>query len=463
MPARRPTVLAILVLGLLPATHARADKTSKEDKAWMDSVAPLMLQDEQKRFKDLKDKNDREEFKKIFWARRDPDLDTPENEFQVEYQKKLAEVDAKFKRSGHPGSQTDCGRAFILLGEPNDVKKEDEGETWTYKDRPGQTFQGGQAVIAFDVACQGPAGTGFRSQMDRVAEAKIAHPNVDYRLAPDGHITKLVDQLPKPSPAQALLKTPRQDFVVATQAAFLKVEGGGTAVMGIVEGDASGLSVADAAGKKSVRVTIAAQALDEAGQVAAFAEQEEAGDVRDARFYGTYRMIVKPGKYTLKAGALEAKSGRGSLALAPIEVPDFNKGELSGSLFALRDVEDLPEGVADQNHPYQGYGLTKVRLIPHFGKVFTKADSISLFFQFYDAKVDDATGKASSVASVAISKGGKPMAKAEDQSFETVVGGNVVGPIPLADFAPGNYQATVRVTDNVAKKDITRELEFEVK
>ena len=55
------------------------------------------------------------------------------------------------------------------------------------------------------------------------------------------------------------------------------------------------------------------------------------------------------------------------------------------------------------------------------------------------------------------------MAKAQDQPFDTVVGGNIVGPIPLADFAPGNYRATVKVADNVAKKDIARELEFEVK
>jgi GWxTD domain-containing protein len=456
--------LAVLALGFLPVPNARADKMSKEDKAWLDSVAPLMLQDEEKRFKDLKDKSDREEFKKVFWARRDPNLDTPENEYQVEYQKKLAEVDPKFKRGGRPGSQTDCGRAFILLGEPSEVKKEDEGETWTYKDRPGQTFQGGQAVIAFDEACQGPSGPGFRGQMDRVAEAKIGHPNIDYRLGPDGHIMKLADQLPKPTPAQALLKTPRQDFPVAAQTAFLKVEGGGTAVMGLVQGDASGLAVADAAGgKKSVRLMLAAQAVDQAGKAAAFAEQEEAGEVRDGRFYGTYRMVLKPGKYTLKAGALEVKSGKGSLVENPIEVPDFSTGELSGSLFAIRDVEDLAEAAVDQNHPYQGFALAKVRLIPHFGAVFSKADSISLFFQFYDAKLDATTGKGSSVASVAITKSGKPLAKAQDQSFETVVGGNIVGPIPLADFPPGSYKATVKVTDNVAKKDLVRDFEFEVK
>jgi hypothetical protein len=319
-------------------------------------------------------------------------------------------------------------------------------------------------VISFDPACQGPTGPEFRSSMDRVADTRIAHPNIDYRLAPDKHITKLVDQLPKPSPAQALLKTPRQDFGVATQTAFLKVEGGGTATMGVIQGDATGLAVADSGGKKTLRVTVAAQAVDEAGKVAAFEEQEEAAEVRDdGKFYASYRMVLKPGKYTLKAGALEPKSAKGSLAQVSIDVPDLNKGELTASLFAIRDVEELTEGAVDPNHPYQAYALAKVRLVPHFGTTFTKADSISLFFQFYDAKVDEATGKASSVASVAMLKGTKPVARAQDQTFETVVGGNIVGPIPLADLPPGPYTATVKVTDNVAKKDVTREFVFEIK
>jgi len=79
----RPTLaLALAVLSLAPAA-ARADKLDKEDKKWLDEVKPLMLPDEEKTFRDLKDKADRLEFQKIFWARRDPDLDTTENEYQA--------------------------------------------------------------------------------------------------------------------------------------------------------------------------------------------------------------------------------------------------------------------------------------------------------------------------------------------------------------------------------------------
>src|SRR6185295_3418392 len=112
------------------------------------------------------------------------------------------------------------------------------------------------------------------------AEAKIAQPNIGYKFD-KGRLVKLADQLPKPTPAQALLKTPRQDFPVASQAAFLKVQDGGTALIGLVQGDAAGLTAEDVGGKKKVRVSVAANALNAEGKVAAFFEQATLAEVKD--------------------------------------------------------------------------------------------------------------------------------------------------------------------------------------
>lgn len=72
-----------------------------------------------------------------------------------------------------------------------------------------------------------------------------------------------------------------------------------------------------------------AQAVAEDGHVVAFAEQPENAEVRDCAFLDSYRMILKPGKHTLKAGALDPQAGKGSVATLPVDVPDFSKGELS--------------------------------------------------------------------------------------------------------------------------------------
>src|SRR5512134_3217481 len=120
MSVRRASFVLGAVLLAVPA--AQADKMDKESKKWADDVKPILLSDEEKVFKDLKDKNDRDEFRKIFLARRDPDLETPENEYQSEFESARLQADQKF-RVGGPGSQSDCGRVYILLGAPDAVNK----------------------------------------------------------------------------------------------------------------------------------------------------------------------------------------------------------------------------------------------------------------------------------------------------------------------------------------------------
>jgi len=104
------TALLMAAVLLAPAAALPADKLDKEAKKWMDDVRPLLLPDEEKTFRGLKDKSDREEFQKIFWARRDPDLETPVNEYRTEYEAAKADVDTRYRVSGHAGSATDCGR-----------------------------------------------------------------------------------------------------------------------------------------------------------------------------------------------------------------------------------------------------------------------------------------------------------------------------------------------------------------
>jgi GWxTD domain-containing protein len=463
----RGRVAPVLALGLwLLPLPARADKLSKEEKAWLDSVLPLMLEDEEKSFRELKEKADRAEFQRIFWARRDPDLDTPANEYEPEYLAAAAEADKRYSVRGRKGSLTDCGRAFILLGEPAEAKKEGAAEpgerapeTWTYK---GSRFQGGQAVISFDAECMGQAD--LHSQFDRVAESRIVQPNVDYRRGSDGKIVKLADQLPKPTPIQALLKEPRQDYKLAAEPSFLKVEGGGTAVMGLMRGEGLELATADQGGKKVAQVTVGARALGPDGRLAAVDERQQAVEVAaDGSFTASYRLILKPGTYTLRSGALDAKTSKGSAVEAPLEVPDFNTGQLSAAMLLLHEIQEVPAGAVDDHHALSGFALPMGRLRPAFGGSLTKADSLEIFYQYYDAKLDEATQKANVIVSVSLLKGIRPVATAPEQSFDRVVAGSAVGPIPLGGYAPGSYTARVRINDTVAKAEVVKEMTFELK
>jgi GWxTD domain-containing protein len=475
----RTSRFAILTaMVLLSPRLAAAQKMDKDDKKWLDEVRPIMTSDEEKTYKGLKEKSDRQEFQKIFWARRDADLATPGNEFQTTYLEARAAADQRYRVSGRVGSSTDCGRTFILLGKPDEVQDEAAGspgllvpQTWTYRDRPGQTFQGGKAVIAFDAECRAPVG--FSSQLDRIAAAKVLQPNIDYRTGKDGRLVKLVDLLPKDTAARALFKQPRQDFSTALETWYLKVADGGTALLGLVRGEAAGLATAESSGAKTVNVSVAASAVAEDGKEAGWTEQTMTAPVgADGSFLASFKLGLKPGKYTLKAGAVDVKGGKASLASLPVEVPDFSKVETApdgtvarvatvGSIFVVRGIEDLP--TADPLHPFAAFELGKVRLRPTFAGRASRAEQVEFFYQVYDLKLDPATGKADATAALSILKDGKtPVAKAPPNPITTEFAGSSVGPIPLSAYEPGKYVVQLKVTDKLAKRDLVQEAPLEV-
>jgi GWxTD domain-containing protein len=476
-----PTRLAILLgVTLLTPGLAAAQKPDKDDKKFLDDVRPILLQDEEKTFKALKEKADRLEFRKIFWARRDPDLATPENEFQAEYQEAKATADVKYRVSAQLGSGTDCGRTYILLGKPDDVQEEGTGspgllapQTWTYRDRPGRTFQGGKAVVAFDADCRAPGG--FSTQLDRIAASKVIHPNIDYRKNKDGRLVKLVDLLPRDTAARALFKQPRQDFAVAIQPGYLKVADGSTALVGLLQGDASALAVADSGGAKTVNVSVAASVGSADGKEVGWTEQTTNAPVgADGKFLASFKLALKPGKYTLRAGAVEVKGTKASLASIPIEVPDFSQVEtaadgssqplVTGTILVIRKIEDLsPDSAEYAADPFAAFHLANARLIPVFTSELRRTDTVSFFFQLYDFQVDPATGKANGTARLRLMKEGKGQISSSGESaVDTPVFGSEIGPIPIEKLEPGKYTARLEVTDKLTKRSITQDAAFEV-
>jgi GWxTD domain-containing protein len=460
---------------LLVAAEARAEKLGKESKKWLEEeVASIIVPSEEKFFKDMKE-NDRLEIQKIFWARRDPgnEMPKPENEFKAEFLRKKAEADQKFRAPGRIGSQTDCGRTFILMGEP-DQRQRGSGEaslgrspeTWTYKDKPSMPIRikSGQLLIDFDENCQFAEGRGLHQELVRVAEGRITRPGLEYKVGKDGRLVKLIDLLPKPTQAQLLLKEPRQDFPVAADVHFLKTSDGGTALVGVVHGKSEGLTIVEAGGRKAAKLTVAAQAVDETGRVGATYEQATLAPVAaDGTFAASYRLGLKPGKYTVRVAALDEASKKGSSVDKATDAPDLNTGEMSAaSLIPVREIEEKVES-GDPAHPFSAYLIGAARLIPYAADPLAKSDLLNIFYQYYDAK-PDAAGKASVVASLQIVKGDKPVARAADAPFDVVaVGGTVVGPVPLEKYEPGVYTVKLKLVDNLAKKEILRELSFEVK
>ena len=482
--ARSAKLLLAGVLLLLPVA-LRAQKLDDDDKKFLADVQPLLLPAERSAYEKLQDKADRREFQRIFWARRDPNLGTTENEFQQQYYKDRATADESFRVAGRAGSFSDCGRTLILLGKPDEVQhRPSRGptameagarvpEVWIYKDRPDRRVEGGKVMVAFDSECR--AEGDFAQQFGRMAAARILHPDIDYKVGKDGRLVTLADQLPRDTRIRAVLQEARQEFALAFQPAYFKVASGATALLGLVEGDAGGLVSAESGGAKTVNVSVAARAHSADGKEAGWTEQAVNAPVgANGRFLASFKMGLKPGKYTLRTGALDLKGAKASTVSVPIEVPDFSqvttaadgstKPQPTGTVLVLKDIkESAPNAPEDPADPFAAFRLSTARLIPVFTASLHKSDSVIFFFQLYDLQVDPATGRANgSVRLKLMKEGGAVVNSSSETPVWTAVFSTGIGPVPLAGFPPRRYLARVEATDKIAQKTIAADAAFEI-
>jgi len=116
-----------------PGSSARVDAYAK----WLDEdVAYVITPEEKRAFLMLKSDAEREQFIEAFWRRRDPDPDTPANEYRDEHYARVAHANQNFAAPNTAGWKTDRGRIYIMYGPPHSVSKTADGELWVYRYLP---------------------------------------------------------------------------------------------------------------------------------------------------------------------------------------------------------------------------------------------------------------------------------------------------------------------------------------
>ena len=120
------TVLSVLSLLLLSAVAAfpllaALDKYKDWEKS--PEYAYLATDDDKKEWKKIASDQDAEKFIALFWARRDPDLKTPENEFRERFDALVKNADDLFPLGRKRGALTERGKALILIGSPRSIAR----------------------------------------------------------------------------------------------------------------------------------------------------------------------------------------------------------------------------------------------------------------------------------------------------------------------------------------------------
>ena len=469
MPNR--SISFALATALVASSLLAGDKLSKDNKKWLALVRPIMLPEEERIYRDL-EKRERQTFEEIFWARRDPDPKdvNADNSFRTGYLAARKTADERYRVRGSKGGQTDCGRAFLLLGEPADIQRGQFGadvglrppEKWTYR---GEMFKDGEISIDFDETCSVSDGAAWSAQLKRLAETKITRPQIGYSKHDEGKLVTLADQLPKPSPALTLLETPRQDFALEAEPklSMRSQDGAATYVAGLVRGDAAGFETLERDGRRIVNLTLAVEAIDAQGRSAMTGTKElEAPVGEDGEFTASYGITLRPGQYRLKVGTLDPKTEAGSLVEIPIESRDFGGAELMVSdLLVFSEMRQREQ--VDQKDPLAVFLLGTSQVIPRFGNAFEQKEAIQIISMVYGAPADAASGQPSVGATYTILKDGKPISRSQEAEYTTKDCVPAVGPIPLAGFEPGDYSVELSLEDKVSDRVHKRRIAFSVK
>jgi GWxTD domain-containing protein len=117
-------------------------------KTWLgQEVTYIISDDERKAFMTLSNDEERDSFIEAFWQRRNPNPDSPENEFRDEHYRRIQYANDHFA-AGKPGWRTDRGHIYISFGKPDDIESHPSGGMYQ---RPQDEGGGSTSTFPFEI------------------------------------------------------------------------------------------------------------------------------------------------------------------------------------------------------------------------------------------------------------------------------------------------------------------------
>ena len=192
---------------------------------------------------------------------------------------------------------------------------------------------------------------------------------------------------------------------------------------------------------------------------------------------GTYDVYMIVKEQAPEKPQRNAPPPKVSLLKQTVQVPDLWNEELNtSSVFIAERIDPLPAPLTALQQAERPYALGAMEIVPAADSKFAKSDELQTFLLIYNAKTD---------------KDNKPDISVEF-NFHTTVGGaekffNKTNPqnlnaqtlppgfdfaaghqlqagqaVPLTSFPEGEYRLEIKVTDKLAEKNVTRNVNFTV-
>src|SRR3954464_8999997 len=193
---------------------------------------------------------------------------------------------------------------------------------------------------------------------------------------------------------------------------------------------------------------------------------------------GSYDIYLVAKEPTPEKAPKNAPPAKVSAVKQSVTVPDFWNAELAtSSVIIAQRIDPLPAPLTPQQQGDRPYALGSMEILPTFETKFTKKSELSTFMLIYNPKVDSANKPDVSVEYNFYQKlAGQPEkffnktnpqnlnAQTLPPNFDFAAGPQLQSGQagPLASFPEGDYRLEIKVTDKLANKTLTREINFTV-
>jgi len=191
---------------------------------------------------------------------------------------------------------------------------------------------------------------------------------------------------------------------------------------------------------------------------------------------GTYDVYVAI-KERLPEKAPKTQAVKAGVFKTSLTVPDFYNGELSTSSILVADtVNMLSAPISPDESRVRPFVFGAQELIPASDMEFKKSEELSLFFQIYNAGLDDA-GKPNLTLEYEFHKTENGTEKFFNKTNPQEVNASNLPPqfdpakfpvpggitVPLGSFGEGEYRLAIKISDKAANKTLNRDVKFTVK
>ncbi|MEK6371916.1 MAG: GWxTD domain-containing protein [Acidobacteriota bacterium] len=496
-------VAATAVPGMAQVSAAKAE--------WAKGpVQFLMTNDEKTAWQKVTTDADADAFAALFWARRDPTPNTPENEFREEYEAKVKYADQNFKGGRQRGALSDRGKALILFGSPSKATKQggkqpsaaafDEDSptsqaqqeavrvTWLYEgDAAQKAFGVPRATFTFvDQLANGDyrltnAGIDMNAAQQKAIAATITQPALttapmlgQQRAAAQQQATTAAPAAATPSDA---LKTAALESAVAEAkggkvaknvnalfAEFVSPSGESYIPLQIYVPASAGIS-ADGAD------TIFGVVEDASGKRVAVFEEPVKLTLSKGDFFADRTVLVPAaGKYTAVVGL--AKGGAPvAVTVVPIEASTpaadsvgVSKLILSDNIYELAAAEPVKAPFA----------FGRLKIVPKGNLSFANNGELGYFVEVNNPGIDTASNLPKLQYKLDLVGPDKKTISAPLSDVQALPLSGSVGPghyaivstIPLGEMKPllkpGDYTLKMKIVDTVTKQSYTVEQPFKI-